>query len=108
MKKILTIIILILTMTVSVAYAATITGYTNISSIALYKSNDYSSKTTDILKINSKVEIIEEQDDWCNVKTEDGTTGWIEKYFITVPAEKYVVNNTEYNIKNRYCKLQKH
>jgi len=101
MKKVLMLIILILTMTVSVAYASTITGYTNISSIALYNSNTYSSKTTETLKINSKVEIIEEQDSWCKIKTEDGTIGWIEKYFITVPAEKYVVNNTKYNINIR-------
>lgn len=88
-------------MTASFAYASNITGYTNISSIALYKNNDYSSKVMDILKLNSKVEIIKEQNDWCKVKTEDGSTGWIEKYFITVPSQKYVANNTKYNINIR-------
>jgi len=101
MKKIFFLTILILTMTIPCVYAASITGYTNISNIALYKSNDYTSKVTDTLRLSSKVEIIEEDDEWCKVKTEDGSTGWIEKYFITVPAEKYAVNNSSFNINIR-------
>lgn len=101
MKKLFLLVILILTMTTSFAYASNLTGYTNISNIALYKNDDYSSKVMDILKLNSKIEIIKEQNDWCKVKTEDGSTGWIEKYFITVPSQKYIANNTKYNINIR-------
>ena len=100
MKKILLLVIIILTLSNIAAFAET-KGYTNISNIALYKSADYSSKVTDVLILNSKVDILKEKNEWYNVKTSDGTTGWIEKYFITVPAEKYVVNNSEYSINIR-------
>lgn len=100
MKKLLFFIIVILTLSNSYALANEI-GYTNISDIALYKNAEYTSQVTDILKISTKLEIITEQDNWYNVKTSKGTIGWIEKYFVTVPAEKYVANNTEYKINIR-------
>lgn len=100
MKKILFFIAVILTLSGSFAYADTI-GYTNISHIALYKNADFTSKVTDILNLSTKLEIVNEVDDWYNVKTEDGYNGWIEKYFVTVPAQKYVVNNTVYKINIR-------
>jgi len=81
-------------------YAGTF-GYTNISDIALYKDADYTSRVADKLSLSTKLEIIKEKDDWYNVKTQDGISGWIEKYFVTVPAERYAVNNTEYKINIR-------
>ncbi len=100
MKKLLFFIVVILTLYSAAAYAETI-GYTNISDIALYKSADYASKVTDILSLNTKLKIIEEHSNWYNVQTSEGTSGWIEKYFITVPAEKYAANNSEYKINIR-------
>lgn len=100
MKKLLFFIIVILTLSNSFVYADTV-GYTNISDIALYKNADYASKVTDILKLSTKLEIINEKNDWYNVKTSEGSSGWIEKYFVTVPAEKYVANNTNYKINIR-------
>ena len=100
MKKILFFIIVILTLSNSFVYADMV-GYTNISDIALYKNADYASKVTDTLKLSTKLEIINENDDWYNVKTSKGSSGWIEKYFVTVPAEKYVANNTNYKINIR-------
>lgn len=100
MKKLLFFIVVILTLSNPVVYADTV-GYANISDIALYKDADYASKVTDILKLSTKLEIIDEKNDWYNVRTSDGSSGWIEKYFVTVPAEKYVVNNTEYKINIR-------
>lgn len=100
MKKIFVMSVVMLTMSITTAFGAT-SGFTNISSIAVYKSADYSSKIKNTLKINSRVEIVKEKNDWYNIKTQDGTTGWIEKYFVTVPAEKYVVNNTSYKINIR-------
>lgn len=100
MKKLLFFVIAILTLSSSFAFAKEI-GYTNISYIALYKNADYASKITDKLKLSTKLEIIDEKDDWYNVRTSDNKTGWIEKYFVNVPAEKYVANNTEYKINIR-------
>lgn len=93
-----TIVILLLTMTS--AFASTI-GYTNISNIALYNTADYSSKITTTLELSTKLEIISEKEQWYNVKTSSGTYGWIEKFFVTVPAKKYVENNTPYKINIR-------
>ncbi len=98
MKK--TIIIVITLLLINV-YAYGSTGYTNISNIALYNSNNLGSEVKDTLKMNSKVTIIDNKDEWYKVKTENERTGWIEKYFITLPSEKYVVNNTSYNINIR-------
>lgn len=100
MKKILFFIIIILTLSVSCVYAAT-TGYSNISDIALYKDADYTSQAAGTIKLNSKLNIIEEKDQWYHVKTAEGLSGWIEKYFVTVPAEKYVANNTQNKINIR-------
>ncbi len=100
MKKLLFFIIVILTLSISAVYAGTI-GYTNISDIALYKDADYASKITDVLNLNTRLEIIKEKNDWYSVRTQDGTSGWIEKYFVTVPAERYAANNTEYKINVR-------
>ena len=94
MKKLLFLIIVILTLSISAVYADTV-GYTNISDIALYKDADYASKITDVLNLNTRLEIIKEKNDWYSVRTQDGTSGWIEKYFVTVPAERYAANNTE-------------
>lgn len=100
-KKILIFLILILILSVSAVYAEAITGYTNISNICIYKNSNYSSPKIDILKLNSKVEILSNNDDWCKVKTDNDKIGWIEKYFLTVPAAKYVINNSNYNINIR-------
>ncbi len=97
-KTILLILILLLLVNV---YAYGTTGYTNISNIPLYKTSSLASEIIDSLKISSKVEILEQSDQWCKVKTQDGKIGWIEKYFITLPSEKYVVNNTIYNVNIR-------
>lgn len=100
MKKLLFFIIVILIMSSSSIYADSI-GYTNISDIALYKNSDYSSNISDVLDLNTKLEIIKEKNDWYNVKTSEGSSGWIEKYFVTVPAQKFVSNNTGYNVNIR-------
>lgn len=100
-KKILIFSILILAIFTATVYGESIIGYTNISNMGIYKSANYASSKTDILKINSKVEILDDDDEWYNVKTEDGSIGWIEKYFITVPATKYVVNNASYSVNIR-------
>lgn len=99
MKKVLTLVILTLILSISAAYAQT--GYTNISSIALYDDADYSSRVKDTLKISSKLHILDEIQDWYHVKTTGGKTGWIEKYFVTVPSQRYVVNNTGNHINIR-------
>ncbi len=98
MKK--TILIIIVSLFINV-YAYGSTGYTNISNIPLYKSPSLDSEIKQNLKMNSKVEIFENNDEWCMVKIEKEITGWIEKSFITVPSEKYVTNNTQYNINIR-------
>ncbi|WP_326908324.1 N-acetylmuramoyl-L-alanine amidase [Sedimentibacter sp. MB31-C6] len=101
MKKFLILLFLILTFTITVTYGETITGYTNISNIGIYNEPNYTSSVNDILKLNTKVKIIEENNDWYKVKTEDGKNGWIEKYFINVPASRYVVNYSNYRINIR-------
>ncbi|MGD9567327.1 MAG: N-acetylmuramoyl-L-alanine amidase [Sedimentibacter sp.] len=100
MKKLLLFIIVILALSSSFAYADS-TGYTNISHIAIYMNADYASKVTDVLALNTKLTIIKEKNEWYNVKTSEGSSGWIEKYFVTVPAEKFVLNNSKYNINIR-------
>ena len=98
MKKTILLIIALLSINI---YAFGATGYTNISNIALYESGSLNSDIKGTLKMSSKVEILQQEGEWCKVKTQDGKTGWIEKYFITIPSEKYVVNNTEHNINIR-------
>ncbi len=100
-KRLFIILIVILCLSISYAYAGGLTGYTNISDISIYKSNNYSSSVVDILKINSRVEILETKNEWFKVKTSDSKTGWIEKYFLTVPAEKSVVNNSGFIVNIR-------
>lgn len=100
-KKFLILLIFILTISTTIVYGESIIGYTNISDIGIYKSTDYASSKICILKLNSKVNILEEENDWYKIQTEDGNVGWIEKYFITVPATKYVVNNTNYSVNIR-------
>ncbi len=97
-KGILLAIIILLLINV---YAYGTTGYTNISNIGLYNNAAHDSGIKGTLKISSKVEILDQKDNWCQVETGDGKIGWIEKYFITVPSERYVVNNTAYNINIR-------
>ena len=99
MKKTILLIIIILLLINIYAYGTT--GYTNISNIALYNNAAPDSGIKGTLKMSSKVEIIEKKDEWCKVETQDGKQGWIEKYFITIPSEKYVVNNNQYNINIR-------
>ena len=99
MKKTILLIIIILLLTNIYAYG--ITGYTTISNIALYNNAGHDSEIKDTLKMSSKVKILQQNDEWCKVETLEGKTGWIEKYFITVPSERYVVNNTTYNINIR-------
>jgi len=98
MKK--TILITIILLFINV-YAYGSTGYTNISDIPLYKNPSLDSEIKENLKMSSKVEILENNNEWCKVKTEKEISGWIEKIFLTVPSEKYVVNNTDYNINIR-------
>lgn len=100
MKKILLIIAAVLWLSLVPAYGAE-TGYTNISDIALYKNADYSSAVVSTIKMSTKLDIVSENEQWYNVKTPSGSSGWIEKYFVTVPPEKYVVNNTKNKINIR-------
>jgi len=100
-KNFLFLFILILALSTATVFGETLIGYTNISNIGIYKSANYASSKTDVLKLNSKVEILKDEDEWYSIKTEDGKIGWIEKYFITVPATKYVVNNTSYSVNIR-------
>lgn len=102
-KRILIFLILnlVLTLSISFAYGESVTGYTNIANICIYKDNNYSTPKIDVLKLNSKVEILEYNNDWCKIRTDNNKTGWIEKYFLTIPATKYVVNNTSYNVNIR-------
>ena len=60
MKKTLLIVIILLLINV---YAYGSTGYTNISNIALYNNNNLGSEVKDTLKMNSKVEILDNKDD---------------------------------------------
>jgi N-acetylmuramoyl-L-alanine amidase len=99
MKKTISFIMIFLIFINVYAYGAT--GYTNISNIALYNNASYDSGIKDTLKMSSKVEILQQNNEWCKVATLDGQTGWIEKYFITLSSERYVVNNTAYNINIR-------
>ncbi len=98
MKKTILIIVVLLFINV---YAYGSTAYTNISDLPLYKNPSLDSEIKQNLKINSKLEILENNDEWCKVKSENEITGWIEKFFITLSSEKYVVNNTDYNINIR-------
>lgn len=99
MKKLLFIVAVILALNISCAFADT--GYTNISTISIHKDADYSSKITDTISLNTKLEIINEKNEWYHIKTSEGTEGFIEKCFVTVPAKKYVANNTDYKINIR-------
>ena len=99
MKKTLALILIIMLFINIYAYGAT--GYTNISNIGLYNNPDYGSGIKDALKMSSRLEILEEGDKWCRVQTPDGKTGWIDKFFITLPSERYVANNIPYNINIR-------
>lgn len=104
MKKrflIFLILILILSLSITFAYGEAVTGYTNIANICIYKGANYSTPKVDVLKLNTKVEILEFEDKWCKIKTSDGTTGWIETYFLTIPATKSVLNNTSFNVNIR-------
>lgn len=101
MKKILIMLVFILAISSTVVYGESIIGYTNISNMGIHESADYASSKICILKLNSKVDILKEEDGWYKVQTEDGNVGWIEKYFITVPATKYVVNSTSYSVNVR-------
>lgn len=100
-KKIFISFLLVLLLTMSVVYGESIIGYTNISGICIYNESNYSSQVVDTLKINTSVEILEENNGWCNVKTEEGKIGWIEKYFLNLPANKYVLNNSNYKVNIR-------
>lgn len=94
MKKVFLLIVAVLSMSITTAYADT-DGYTNISGIALYSDANYTSDIEGKLSINTRLDIKSESGDWYNVTTQDGLDGWIEKHFVTVPSEKYVVNHTE-------------
>ena len=94
MKKLILLITAVLSMSITTAYADT-AGYTNISGIALYSDADYTSDVAVKLSLNTRLTIKSENDDWYNVVTQDGLNGWIDKYFVTVPAEKYVINPSE-------------
>ena len=69
MKKTIIIVIILLLTNV---YAYGSTGYTNISNIALYNNNNLGSEVKDTLKMNSKVEILDNKDEWYKVKAENG------------------------------------
>lgn len=100
-KSILFLLIIIFTISTTVVYGENMIGYTNISDIGIYDSPNYASSKICVLKLNSKVEILKEENEWFQIQTEDKNVGWIEKYFVTVPATKYVVNNTDYNVNIR-------
>lgn len=99
-NKILLLFILLLTLSIKNVYAEQI-GYTNISNMGFYEDNNYSSTMIDVLKIHSKIKILDNNENWFKIKTEDNKTGWIEKYFLTIPVEKYVLNKTDYNVNLR-------
>jgi len=99
-KKILIFLIVILSLCTTV-YGESLIGYTNISDIGIHDHSDYTSSIISVLKLNSKVQVLEEENEWYKVKTENNSIGWIEKYFITTPATKYVVNNTSYAVNIR-------
>lgn len=98
MKKTLVIALILLFINI---YAYGSTGYTNMSNIPLYATDNLGSDIRDTLKMNTKVEILDNKGEWLSVKTDSGKSGWIERPFITIPPEKYVVNNTSYNINIR-------
>jgi len=99
MKKTLLLILVMVILLNVYAYGST--GYTNISNIALYNNSSLDSGIKTTLNISSRVEVLEEKDQWYRVKTLEGISGWIEKFFITLPSERYIVNNTVYNINIR-------
>lgn len=100
-KRLLIFLTIILCLSISFAYGENLTAYTNISNICIYNDANYSSEKVDVLKLNSSVEIMECDGKWCKIKTLSNKTGWIEKYFLTVPAAKYVVNNNNFNVNIR-------
>lgn len=93
--------LLILLLSITIVYGESVLGYTNISDICIYQNSNYSSQVVDTLKINTALQILEDNSEWCKVKTEDGKIGWIEKYFLNLPAKKYVLNNTDNKINIR-------
>ena len=99
MKKILSLILIIFLFIDTYAYG--LTGYTNISNISLYNNASYISGIKDSLKMSSRLEILNQKDGWCQVQTPEGKTGWIDKYFISLSSERYIKNNTAYNINIR-------
>lgn len=99
MKKTLLLAIVMLLLINVYTYGST--GYTNISNIALYNNSALDSGIKSTVKMSTRLEILEEKGEWFRVQTRDGASGWIEKYFITLPSERYVVNNSLYNINIR-------
>lgn len=100
-RKYLILFILALSLFTVTAYGDSIKGYTNIGNIFIYENTDYSSSQVTALELGCKVEVLEYKDEWCRVRTSDGSTGWIEGYFITVPPVKYVKNVSGYNVNIR-------
>lgn len=100
-RKYIILFILALTLFTVTAYGDDLRGYTNIGNIFIYESTDYSSSQIASLNLGSQLEVLEHKNEWCRVKTQDGKTGWIESYFITVPPVKYVRNISGYNVNIR-------
>jgi len=100
-KNILILILFLLSISTSVVYGESVIGYTNISNIGIHESDDYSSSKINVLKLNTKVEVLEEKNEWFKIKAESNSVGWIEKYFITIPAIKQVLNNSNYIVNIR-------
>ncbi len=90
-KTIIIFLSLLLFLSIPV-YGYSNTGNVNISNIALYQNIDYSSNIVDVLSINDKVTILNDSNNWLQIKTSDGKVGWIEKYFVNLTPEKYVLN----------------
>lgn len=101
LKRLFISFLLILLLSMTIVYGESVIGYTNISNICINENSSYSSKVVDTLKINTPVQILEENNEWCKIQTEEGKIGWIEKYFLNLPANKYVINNTNYKINIR-------
>lgn len=91
-RKIVFIILVFLLFISIPVYGYSDTGYVNISNIALYQDMHYSSEIIDVLTINNKVSILSDTNDWYKIKSSEGKIGWIEKYFVNVTPEKYVLN----------------
>lgn len=90
--KVFIIIFILLLFITTTVYAQSDTGTINISNIGIHSNNQYSSPLVDTLSINNKLTILDETADWLKVCSSNGNIGWIERYFVDINPDRYVLN----------------